>query len=309
MPLHPEVQSSLQRLREMGWQPRRLMTPQEAREQAIRTKAPAPDEPIYSIEHVMVPGPECDLRVRIYRPKRGLLPALMFFHGGGWILGDLDTSDISCRRMAKEIGCLVLSVEYRLAPEHPYPAATEDCYAATHWVTQHGPEVGADPTRIAVSGISAGGNIAAAVCLMARDRGTPAIRRQLLVCPCLDVNFETCSYLDNAEGYQLERDDMIYFWDSYLGCREELRNESYAVPMRATTLAGLPPAQIITAEFDPLRDEGAAYAARLKRAGVHVTHTCLDGMVHGVLGSPIPHAQEAFHDACSRLRQAFQQAS
>jgi acetyl esterase len=274
----------------------------------VRTKAPPPDEPIHSIEHISIPGPECDLTLRIYRPKRGVLPALMFFHGGGWILGDLDTSDVACRRMAKEIGCLVVSVEYRLAPEAPYPAAVEDCYAAAHWVSQQGLEIGADPNLICVSGISAGGNLAAAVSLMARDRGTPQIRRQLLVCPCLDLDFETASYLDNAEGYQLERGDMIYFWDTYLGCRDELRDEPYAMPMRASSLANLPPAHIITAEYDPLRDDGEAYAKKLRQHGVHTTYVSLEGMVHGVLGSPLPHARAAFLDACSLLRQAFHQA-
>jgi acetyl esterase len=263
-----------------------------------------PEEPIFAVEDRQVPSPAAELSVRVYRPREGVLPALMFFHGGGWVLGDLAMSDTICRRLANAADCLVFSVDYRLAPEHRFPAAVDDCYAATAWVAAYAEEIGADAERIAVSGVSAGGNLAAAVCLMARDRGGPAIVHQLLVCAVLDTDFTRISYIDNAKGYQLERGDMIWFWGQYLGDLA-LPIDQYAAPLQAQSLSGLPTAHVITAEYDPLRDEGAAYFQRLVDAGVGATYLNCEGMIHGVLGSPIPAGRIAFDEACRLLQASF----
>ena len=304
MPLHPLAAEALERMRAGGWQPRRTLTPQEARLQAKRLKVPSLAEPLLAVVERGIPGPADQMRIRVYRPSTGALPVLMFFHGGGWVLGDLDTSDNVCRRVAKEVDCLVVSVEYRLAPEHPFPAGLEDCYAATCWVAGASDELTSRPGPVAVSGISAGGNLAAAVSLKGRDEGGPDICHQLLVCPSVDVDFDRPSYIDNAEGYMLERGDMIWFWEQYVGCTDNV--DPYAAPMLAESLHDLPTCHLITSEFDPLRDEGAAYASRLQEADVCTTYRCCEGMLHGgVLASPIPAGREAFEETCRLLRESF----
>jgi acetyl esterase len=205
----------------------------------------------------------------------------VFFHGGGWVIGDLETHDRLARRIARDAGCLVVAVHYRRAPEHRYPAAADDAYAATAWVAEHAAELGADPARLAVVGDSAGGNLAAVVAQMARDRGGPPIAFQLLVYPVIDHSFETDSYRDNAEGWMLTAKHMRWYWDQYLGPDGD-GTDPYASPLRGD-LAGLPPAHVVTAEYDPLRDEGDAYADALRAAGVDVTLQCADGMWHGFL--------------------------
>ena len=218
--------------------------------------------------------------VRIYRPVgEGPFPVLVFYHGGGFVVCDLDTHDEICRQLCAGGNLLVISVQYRLAPEAPFPAPLEDCYAATCWAAENAQNYQGLASQLLVAGDSAGGNFAAAVSIMARDRGTPAISRQLLIYPVTDFNFETDSYTENAEGYFLTRSMMQWFWGHYLQDSEQ-GNDPLASPLRAQ-LGGLPPAAVITAGYDPLRDEGKAYARALKAAGVDVQLRHFPGMVHG----------------------------
>jgi acetyl esterase len=199
------------------------------------------------------------------------------------VIGDLETHDVLCRQLTAASGASVISVDYRLAPEHKFPAAAEDAWAATRWVVAHAAELGLDAGRLAVGGDSAGANLATVVALMARDAGGPAIKLQVLIYPVTDVMRETRSYADFAEGYMLTRDSMRWFIAHYLSSRDAARDWRVS-PLRAPSLAGLPPALIVTAGFDPLRDEGEIYANRLRDAGVMVDHVCYGGMVHGFLG-------------------------
>lgn len=229
-------------------------------------------------------GPGGPLRIRIYRPEVvGVLPAVVFFHGGGWVICDLDSHDAICRRLANGTSSVVVSVDYRLAPEHRYPAAIDDAYAAVQWVAAHASDLGVVADRIAVAGDSAGGNLAAAVCLRARDEAGPAIAAQLLIYPVLDHAFDTPSYDENADGYGVTRASMRWYWAQYLGDNDG--SDPYASPLRAPSLAGLPPAVVITAHYDPLRDEGDRYAARLTADGVDVRHLAFPGVHHGFFGT------------------------
>jgi acetyl esterase len=258
-----------------------------------------------------VPGPAGEIPIRVYTPAGdGPKPVIMYFHGGGWVIGDLDVCDNPVRRIANRTGAVVVSVDYRLAPEHTYPAAFDDCYAATAWVSEHAAELGGDPARIATCGDSAGGNLAAAVAIAARDRQGPPLAAQLLIYPVTDFNFTTGSYEENGDGYLLTKGSMQWFWAHYLGA-QELGKDPFACPARADNLVGLPPTFIATAEFDPLRDEGEAYAATLRAAGVHVTAKRYDGMLHGfawTLGATpsgavlIDDLAAAFRDAAERAR-------
>lgn len=254
-----------------------------------------------------IPGPAGEIPVRVYRPKSDVaLPVLVFFHGGGWVVCNLDTHDGVCRTLANAAGCIVVSVDYRLAPEHKFPAAVDDAWAATEWVAANAASLGADPEYVAVGGDSAGGNLTAVVAQMARERGGPRLAFQLMVYPALDYNFDTASYRDNAEGYFMTRDAMKWFWDHYLNTPSD-GNDPLASPLRTNDLSGLPPALIITAEFDPLRDEGEAYASRLADAGVNVKMTRYDGMIHGFfsMAALLPQGQQALDEAATALREAF----
>jgi acetyl esterase len=224
--------------------------------------------------------------IRIYRPQESAAgahrPLVMFLHGGGWVLGDLNSHDGLCRVLARDADAVVVSVEYRLAPEFPYPAALDDAMLALRWIAANAEQLGASADRLVVAGDSAGGNIAAAVALRVRDEGGPPIAYQLLMYPVTDRAFETPSYLDNATGYQLTRSAMIWFWRQYLQ-DEDPAFERYTSVLRHPDLSRLPPAYVLTAEHDPLRDEGDAYAQRLQAAGVPVTHRPCPGLIHGFL--------------------------
>jgi acetyl esterase len=216
---------------------------------------------------------------RVYYPSDSTqLPVLVWFHGGGWVLGDLDSTEFNCRRLANDVGCVVVSVDYRLAPETPFPGAIDDCFAATAWVAEFAGELGIDARRIAVGSDSAGGNLAACVAYRARTSGPP-LMFQLLVYPATDAVFDRPSYKQNAKGYLLTRDAIQWFWDCYVPNSAD-RQPPLAAPLRAADLTGLPPALILTAEFDPLRDEGEAYGAALAAAGVAAETQCYQGMIH-----------------------------
>jgi len=254
-----------------------------------------------------IPGPAGEIPVRVYTPEgAGPHPALVYFHGGGFVIGSIETHDGTCRDLTNGAGCVVVSVDYRLAPEAPYPAAPEDCLAATYWVAEHGGELGIDPSRIAVGGDSAGGNLATVVALMCRDQHGPALRHQLLIYPVTQHAFDTASYDRNGEGYMLTRGMMEWFWRNYL-TRPEAGSEALASPLLAPDLSGLPPATVITAEFDPLLDEGEAYAERLREAGVDVQLSRYDGVFHGFfgMGSAIDRARDAVAEASAALQGAL----
>jgi acetyl esterase len=231
------------------------------------------------------------------------------FHGGGWVIGSLDTHDPVCRAVANEANCLVLSVDYRLAPEHPFPAAAEDAYAATEWAAEFAGDLGGDPDRIAVGGDSSGGNLTAAVTLMARDRDGPDLCHQSLIYPAVNspVLEEFDSYEENAEGYFLERESTEWFYERYVQREIDRRNE-YAAPLLARDLSGLPSATVITAGFDPLRDEGFAYTDRLEEAGVDAEHEHYEGMIHGFVNlvDMVDQSRDALGVVADGLTRAFE---
>jgi len=273
---------------------------------------PRPD--VARVEDRTIPGPDGapEIPVRIYWPRVGgdPLPVVVFLHGGGWVICDLETHDITCRSLANGAEAIVVSVEYRLAPEHPFPAPAEDAYAALVWTHANASELGGDADRMAIAGDSAGGNLSAAVALMARDRGGPALALQLLIYPVIERNFETVSYRDNAEGYFLTRAQMQWYWRQYCGDGTGSSSHPYASPILADGLDGLPPAHIITAEYDPLRDEGEAYGRRLQEAGVTADVRRYDGMFHGFFSMDmLDGARQASAEACAALAKAFAESS
>jgi acetyl esterase/lipase len=308
MPLDPQARKVIDATLALQLPPMEQMTPSQARE-SLRSRIAGlgPAEEVARVEEHRVAVENGAITVRCYTPGgTGLRPALVFFHGGGWVIGDLDTHDGICRSLANAADCVVASVDYRLAPEHRYPTAAEDAFAATRWVAAEGPRLGIDGRRLAVGGDSAGGNLAAAVTLMGRERGGPRLAFQLLVVPCTHHAFDTPSYRECAEGYLLTREAMRWFWGHYLRRPEDGR-EPHASPLLAPNLAGLPPALVITAGYDPLRDEGEAYADRLREAGVPVTLTRYPGMIHGFFRmiNLVDQARIARDEAATALRKAF----
>ena len=309
MPLDPKVREFLDLGAAAGFPPTHTLSPTEARELMVKRRAllDATPEPVARVEDRAIPGPSGEIPVRLYAPSADeALPVLVFFHGGGWVIGSIDTHDMVCRALANAAGCLVVSVDYRLAPETCFPGAAEDCYAATAWVAEHARSLGADGSRIAVAGDSAGGNLTAAVTLMARDRSGPPLAFQWLIYPVAAPDFETESYQSCAEGYGLTRADMIWFWDHYVPEVSD-RSNPYVAPLSAEDLSGLPPALVITAEYDPLRDEGEALAARLREAGVPTTLKRYDGQIHGFVSNftVMEQGRVAIDQAAAALRNAF----
>jgi acetyl esterase len=284
MPLDPQAQKVVDALAALNLKPFKDSTPAEARESMrSRTAALGPFEEVAAVTDHRVPVAGGEITVRVYKPAgMGPHPVLVFYHGGGWVIGDLYTHDGICRAMVNAAGCAVASVDYRLAPEFKYPVPVEDSYAGLLWVVANATRLGLDPARIAVGGDSAGGNLAAVMSLLARDRRGPRLLLQILVYPVTNYDFGTASYRENATGFVLTTEDMRWFWRHYLS-REEQGREMMASPIQAKSLADLPPALVITAGCDPLRDEGEAYAARLRDAGVAVTLTRYPGMFHGFL--------------------------
>ena len=306
MPLHPQAQAVIDQVNALGLPSNHTVTPQEARENARSRPRPAGPE-VASVEDRTIPGPDGGVPVRIYTPSgSGPFPILAWYHGGGWVIGDLESADASARHLCSGAGCVVVSVDYRLAPETKFPGPAEDCYAATVWAVENAHSINADPSRLAVGGDSAGGNLAAAISLMAADRNGPEIAFQLLVYPVTDRSFDTASYVDNAEGYMLTQDGMRWYWDQYLANDADAANP-YAAPLQAQSVAGQPPALVLTAEFDPLRDEGEAYGKRLREAGVETAISRYDGMIHGFFGmvGVIDGGGEAMAESHNALKAAF----
>jgi acetyl esterase len=306
MPLDPQARNMLDQIAALGLPPNHTVSPQEARSNMnSRPQSSGPE--VARVEDRPIPGPGPEIPVRIYTPAgSGPFPVLVWFHGGGWVVGNLETADGTARRLTAQAGCLVVSVDYRLAPEARFPAAPEDCYAVAQWVAGNAGSINADPGSIAVGGDSSGGNLAAVVSLMARDRGGPSLAFQLLVYPVTARDFDTDSYRQNGEVYGLTTDAMKWYWDLYL--RDDAdASDQHASPLLAKDLSGLPPALVITAEFDPLRDEGEAYAQRLQAAGVTAKLSRYDGMIHGFFGMPafIDEGRRAVAEASAALKVAF----
>ena len=284
MPLDPQARKVVDALAALNLKAFKDSTPTEARESMrSRTAALGPFEEVAAVADHRVPVTGGEITVRLYRPAGvGPHPVLVFYHGGGWVIGDLYTHDGICRSIVNAAGCAVASVDYRLAPEFKYPTPVEDSYAGLQWVAANATRIGLDPARIAVGGDSAGGNLAAVMALLARDRHGPRILLQVLIYPVTNHDFNAASYRENATGFVLSTEDMRWFWRHYLS-REEQGREPSASPLLAKSLADLPPALVVTAGCDPLRDEGEAYAVRLRDAGVAVTLTQYSGMFHGFL--------------------------
>jgi acetyl esterase len=309
MPLAPAARQMLEQLESSGMPKLHQMPPPQAREmmrQISSMTLAAPE--VASVVNRTIPGPASDIPIRVYTPKGGAAPrpVLVFFHGGGWVIGDLETHDAPCRQLASAVPALVVAVDYRLAPEHKFPAAPEDCYAALRWVADNAASIGGDPKRLAVCGDSAGGNLSAVVSLMARDRGGPKLAAQILVYPATDFMCDAPSHASNGQGYFLDAEAMRWFIGHYLRTAAD-KTEPYASPLRAKDLSGLPPAVVITAEFDPLRDEGESYARRLREAGVPVELKRYDGVIHGFfsMDALFPEAGQAVTLAATALRKAF----
>jgi acetyl esterase len=263
---------------------------------------------VAKIEEMKIPGPGGEIPIRVYWPTQdGSLPVLVYYHGGGWVIGDLDTNDAVCRMFSKKASVAVVSVDYRLAPEHRFPAAVEDAYAALEWVFRNGEMLGVDPSRIALGGGSAGGNLTAAVALMARDRAGPRLAYQVMFYPATNLfDLSTASHRDFADGYGLTAEHIEFFRDAYLPEAVD-RKHPYASPLLAESLEGLPPAIVVTAGFDVLRDEGIAYAERLEAAGVPATHVHYPHMIHGfvTLDRLYAEAEDAIDQAAAGLSEAF----
>ncbi|SFC55038.1 acetyl esterase [Halobiforma haloterrestris] len=310
---HPDVQSFLRMYESVDVPDFEEVPPAEARELFEQLQVGAGAEiGLEAVEDRTIDGPDGDLPIRYYEPRAAPAdePLVLYLHGGGWVIGGLETHDVTCRKLAAESGYPVVSVDYRLAPEHPFPAALRDCYAALEWATEAAPDLEADPDRIVLAGDSAGGNLAAATALFARDHGGPEPAYQLLIYPSTGDVTATAAYEENAEGYFLTADEVDWFGQQYFADEVD-RGNVYALPRRAHDLSDLPPATVVTAGFDPLRDDGGAYADRLEEAGVPVAHHHYDDVVHGffsMVGGPIDleRAHEAYDDAVADLRDALE---
>ena len=312
MALHPQVVALLERAANSPLPPYHEVPPAVARRFYRDTRAPlTPDPPpVESMQLLLAPGKGGPVPVRAYRPKGAgkdeVLPALVYLHGGGWVIGDLDTHDVVCRTLANGARCAVFSVEYRKAPESPFPAAVDDCFSALRFVVENGKNLKIDISKVAVAGDSAGGNLAAVIALMAREAGGPAISFQLLIYPATDHRLNHPSIDGNGEGYLLTKNSMIYFRGHYLA-REEDWHDWRASPLLAKSLAGLPPAYVITAGFDPLLDEGRAYSEKLKKDGVPTQYREYPDMVHGfvTMGRVLDTANAALADCAQALKKSW----
>jgi acetyl esterase len=309
MPFHPQIQAIRDRLERNNVPNLYTLPIEEAREVDVKSTVAGAGQPVpvAGVTERDIPGPAGPLRVRIYQPEgEGPWPLLVYFFGGGWSLGTLDTSDDVCRRLTRAARCLTVSVSYRLAPENKFPAAVEDCYAGAAWVAAHAAELGGDAARIAVGGDSSGGNLTIAVTLLARRRGGPPLVHQLLVYPNTDFGSDTVSMRECRDEHFFNPDAVHWYWGLYLAAAED-GADTLASPLREGDLSRLPAATLISAEYDPLRDEGERYAARLAEAGVPVEVRRYDGMPHAffTMTGLVDAAGEAVDYAAGRLREAF----
>ncbi len=310
MAVTPEVRTILDALAALDSAPIEEQTPQQVREAYGQFSALGSKAEMASVTDLTCRGPAGDVPVRVYVPtaEPGPRPVLVYFHGGGWVIGDVESHDSTVRALAAASGVTVVSVDYRLAPEHPFPAAVDDCVAAVHWVAEPSTaaELAIDPARMAVGGDSAGGNLAAVVAQQLRDTGPP-LRFQLLVYPVTDMHLSHSSIDENADGYFLTKADMTWFRGHY--CANEDWSDPRTSPLRATDEAvrGVAPALVITAEYDPLRDEGEAYAAKLQAAGVDARASRYDSVIHGFfsMSDLVPEGKAAIDEAAEALRAAL----
>lgn len=285
--LDPDAAAVFKAFQEAGRPPYETVSPAEARELYLKGRVVTNPEPpeLKSVQPLAIPSPAGSIPARVYTPGRlresnGLAPCLVFFHGGGWVIGDLDSHDVVCRKLADEGQLIVISVDYRLAPEHKFPAAVDDAIAATNWIAVNAKQLGVDASRLMVGGDSAGGNLAAVVAISARDGNGPAISGQVLIYPAIDFAMTHPSHSEPETSILLTHSVIKWFRDHYLNGAADV-HDWRASPARANTLIGLPPAYVLTAGADPLRDEGDEYAHRLKEAGVAVTHRNFPGQFHG----------------------------
>jgi acetyl esterase len=310
--LHPQARALLDLIEASGLPPTHTLPPLEARrfyrERRFFTQ-PAPPE-VAEVRELQAEGPHGPIPLRLVRPRgagaAATLPVLVYYHGGGWTIGDLDTHDTLCRELANASGCAVVSVDYRMGPEHRFPAAVDDCIAATYWVRRNAAGLGVDAARLAVGGDSAGGNLAAVVSIAARDAGDLPIAFQLLIYPATDMRRVAASHETNGQGYLLTRDTIAYFHDHYID--DPAQDLDWrASPLLLDDLAGLPPALVITAGYDPLRDEGLQYSQRLSEAGNRATHLCFERQIHGfiTMGRVIDEANAAVALCAAALRDAL----
>ncbi len=308
--IDPEARAYLDWMQSLGLPPLAEQGPEEARRlNRIRVPMLAGEvETLERIEDLAIPGPAGSIPARLYAPVRDqILPTLLYMHGGGWVVGDLDSHDSFCRALARRAGCLVVSIHYRLAPEHRFPAAVEDAWAALVWLHDNALAIGADPDRIAVVGDSSGGNLAAVIARWARERGGPALAAQVLIYPVTNHDLETPSYRAAGTGYGLTRDTMRWYWDQYLADPTDGSSPD-ASPLQARDLGGLAPALVITCELDPLASEGSAYAAALQSAGVRVEHIHEPDMIHGYIrmAGAIGRARKTWDDCAHFLLRELQ---
>jgi acetyl esterase len=310
--LHPQARALLDFIEQRGLPPTHTLSPAEARafyrERRFFTQPDPPD--VALLRDLQAEGPHGPIPLRLVRPRaaapEAVLPVLVYFHGGGWVIGDLDTHDVLCRELANAAGCAVVAVDYRMAPEHRFPIAVDDCLAATYWVQRNAAELGVDPARLAVGGDSAGGNLAAVVALAARDAGDLAVAFQLLIYPATDQRRTAPSHQTNGQGYLLTADTMDYFHDLYVP--EPAQDLDWrASPLLHDDLARLPPAFVLTAGYDPLRDEGLMYSQRLSEAGSRATHICFERQIHGfiTMGKVLDEANAAVSLCGAELRRAL----
>ena len=306
MALHPQCKAFLDQIAASGRPPLHELSPAEARANVMPAELAGPEQPVHRVENRRIPGDGGLIPIRVYYPREAAqLPALVYFHGGGFVLGGLDSHDRTCRALANGSGCIVISVDYRLAPEHVFPAAADDAFAATEYIAGHAADFGIDPSLLAVGGDSAGGNLAAVVALRARDSGGPAIAFQLLVYPQVDFADGSASMREFGTDHFLTTETIGWFADNYLPPPID-RRQPWVSP-RYARLDGLPPAFVLTAECDPLRDQGEAFAERLKQAGVPTQMKRYEGMFHPFfsLSGIIDGAREAVADASSALKTAL----
>jgi len=311
--LDPQIETILGLIKTSGlpevWQ----LTPDQAREQYLtRVRRLEFKQAIHRTQDRHIQGPDSDIAIRVYWPREAkpgeLFPILLWLHGGGFVIGNLDTHDSACRMLAAQADCMVVAVDYRLAPEFKFPAAVDDSHAVLRWLAQHAAEIGGDAKRIAVGGDSAGGNLAAVLSILARDEGYPAIALQLLIYPCTAPEPETTSHKKFAEGYVLSRQSIVWFYKHYQRSQRDANDFRFA-PLQLDDLSKLPPAFVLVAGYDPLRDEGIDYAKRLIEAGNRVTLTNYEGMVHGfyLMGGAVDGARRAVAQSAAALREAFAQ--